>query len=83
MILGQNLCELIYSTEFLNNSINSAKQNFQVDFENFLSFHEQIKLLRLVALYLASNSSKEGVNNKTPHTKSENISLCQRTDTNL
>jgi len=51
MILGQNLCELIYSTEFLNNSINSAKQNFQVDFENFLGFHEQIKLLRLIALY--------------------------------
>ena len=83
MILGQYLCELFYSTEFLNNSINLAKQNFQVDFENFLSFHEQIKLLRLVALYLASNSSKEGVSNKTPQTKSENISLCQRTDTNL
>ena len=77
------MCKLIYSTGFLNNSINSAKQNFQVDFENFLSFHEQIKLLRLVALYLASNSSKEGVGNKTPHTKSNNISSCQRTDTNL
>ena len=77
------MCELIYSTEFLNNSINSAKQNFQVDFENFLGFHEQIKLLRLIALYLASNSSKEGVGNKTPHTKSNNISSCQRTDTNL
>jgi len=77
------LCELIYSTEFLNNSINSAKQNFQVDFENFLSFHEQIKLLRLIALYLASNSSKEGIGNRTPHTKSENIYSCQRTDTNL
>ena len=83
MILGKNLCELIYSTEFLNNSINLAKQNFQVDFENFLSFHEQIKFLRLIALYLASNSSKEGVGNKTPHTKSNNISSCQRTDTNL
>jgi hypothetical protein len=83
MILGQYLCELIYSTEFLNNSINSAKQNFQVDFENVLSFHEQIKLLKLIALYLALNSSKEGVGNKTPHTKSNNISSCQRTDTNL
>ena len=77
------MCKLIYSTEFLNNSINSSKQNFQVDFENFLSFHEQIKLLRLIALYLASNSSKEGEGNKTPQTKSENISSCQRTDTNL
>ena len=75
--------ELIYSTEFLNNSINSAKQNFQVDFENFLSFHEQIKLLRLVALYLASNSSKERIGNKTLHDNSEYISSCQRTDTNL
>jgi len=44
MILGQNLCELIYSTEFLNNSINSAKQNFQVDFENFLIFKSKLNL---------------------------------------
>ena len=59
IILGQYLYELIYSTEFLRNSINSAKQIFQDKFENFLSFHEQIKLLKLIALYLASNSSKE------------------------
>ena len=60
MILGQNLCELIYSTEFLNNSINSAKQNFQVDFENFLSFHEQIKPNKVFCSLLSIKFLKRG-----------------------
>ena len=84
MVLGHYLCELIYWTEFLNNSINSAKQRLSGRFwKPFSFFKSKLNLLRSIALYLASNSSKERIGNKTLHDNSEYISSCQRTDPNL